>query len=179
MEFLATVLGILAVAMFVLSYQLKSRANIILFNAGSRVLYVAQYILLGAFEGALLDVIALFVSFFYKTRDKGFIKKHPTVTVIATNIVIFALGMLTYKNIFSLLPIFGVIFETLGLWLKKEKHIRILSIIGCPFWFAYNFQSGAYGSCAGDFLACVSLCISLIRYDILGRKSSVRQSADE
>ena len=47
MNVLATVLGILAVAMFVGSYQLKSRRAIIFFNAGSRVLYVIQYILLG------------------------------------------------------------------------------------------------------------------------------------
>ena len=48
MNVLATVLGLLAVAMFVASYQLKSGRAIIFFNAGSRVLYVIQYILLGA-----------------------------------------------------------------------------------------------------------------------------------
>lgn len=55
------ILGLLAVAMFVLSYQMKSARNIIILNAGSRLLYIAQYILLGAFEGALLDTIAFFV----------------------------------------------------------------------------------------------------------------------
>ena len=44
MNVLATVLGLLAVAMFVGSYQLKSGRAIIFFNAGSRVLYVIQYI---------------------------------------------------------------------------------------------------------------------------------------
>ena len=115
MEILATIFGLLAVVLFVLSYQLKSRRNIILANAGSRVLYVAQYILLGAFEGALLDIVAFFVSLFYKARDKAFMKKHPALILIATNAVILGLGMLTYQNIFSLLPILGVIFETLGL----------------------------------------------------------------
>ena len=172
MELLATILGLLAVAMFVLSYQLKSRRNIILTNAGSRVLYVAQYILLGAFEGALLDVVALFVSLFYKARDKAFMKKHPVLTLIATNAVIFALGMLTYKDIFSLLPILGVIFETLGLWLKNEKHIRIVSLLGAPFWLAYNILCRAYGSSIGNVITLISILVAIVRYDILKKEKS-------
>ena len=62
MNILATILGLCAVLMFVLSYQLKSRRGSIFFNASSRILYVVQYILIGAFEGTLLDVVAFFVS---------------------------------------------------------------------------------------------------------------------
>ena len=46
MEILANILGLIAMAMFVLSYQCKTRRSILFFNAGSRVLYVLQYILL-------------------------------------------------------------------------------------------------------------------------------------
>ena len=172
MELLATILGLLAVAMFVLSYQLKSRRSIILINAGSRVLYVAQYILLGAFEGALLDIVALFVSLFYKTRDRGFMKRHPTLTLIAANAVIVALGMLTYQNLFSLLPILGVIFETLGLWLKNERHIRFVSLLGAPFWLAYNMLCQAYGSAIGNVITLVSILVAIVRYDILKKEKS-------
>ena len=69
MKILANVIGILAVIMFVVSYQLKSRRSIIFFNAGSRILYIAQYILLGAFEGALLDMIAFLISLIYRAKD--------------------------------------------------------------------------------------------------------------
>ena len=170
MYFLSTIFGLMAVGMFVLSYQMKSRRNIILLNVGSRVLYVAQYILLGALEGALLDVVALFVSVFYKARDKGFMKKHPALTVIITNAVILALGMLTYRNVFSLLPIFGVIFETLGLWLKKEKHIRIVSLLGAPFWLVYNMLNRAYGSSIGNVITLASIFVAIVRYDILKKE---------
>ena len=170
MEILATIFGLLAVVLFVLSYQLKSRRNIILANAGSRVLYVAQYILLGAFEGALLDIVAFFVSLFYKARDKAFMKKHPALILIATNAVILGLGMLTYQNIFSLLPILGVIFETLGLWLKNEKHIRLVSFFGAPFWLAYNILCRAYGSSIGNVITMISILVAIVRYDILKKE---------
>ena len=57
MVILAQLVGLLAVAVFLLSYQQRKRKNIILCNSVSRVLYVVQYVMLGAFEGAVLDVL--------------------------------------------------------------------------------------------------------------------------
>ncbi len=172
MNILATVLGLLAVAMFVGSYQLRSRRAIIFFNAGSRVLYVAQYILLGAFEGALLDIVAFLVSLVCSKSDSNFVKKHFTLTVIAANVFIVSVGMLTYKNVFSLLPILGVIFETLALWLKKERNIRIVSLLGAPFWLVYNMLSAAYGSALGNVITLVSITVAIIRYDVLKKEKA-------
>lgn len=181
MNVLATVLGLLAVAMFVGSYQLKSRRAIIFFNAGSRVLYVVQYILLGAFEGALLDIVAFLVSLACSKSDSDFVKKHFALTVIAANVFIVSIGMLTYKNIFSLLPILGVIFETLALWLKKERHIRIVSLLGAPFWLVYNVLSAAYGSAVGNVITLVSITVAIVRYDLFKKEkdSALSEKSDQ
>lgn len=170
MKIAGNILGLLAVAMFVLSYQMKSRRNIILLNASSRLLFIIQYLLLGAFEGALLDTIAFFVSLLCQKRDHEFIKKHFALTVILSDIAIFALGMITYKNIFSILPILGVIFETLALWMKKERTIRIASLLGAPFWLVYNTLNYAYGSAIGNAITLVSIGIAIVRYDILKKQ---------
>lgn len=172
MNLLATVVGMLAVALFVFSYQLKSRRNIILCNTISRVLYVAQYCLLGAFEGALLDGTAFFISLLCYDRDMPFIKKHVLLFILLSNVVIIGIGMVSYKDIFSLLPILGVIFEILALWLKKERNIRIISLLAAPFWLAYNLLYGAYGSAVGNVITIISLLVALFRYDILGKEHS-------
>lgn len=164
--YLATFFGVLAVVLFVLSYQIKSRKKLIAANALSRVLYVIQYILLHAFEGALLDMTAFFVSLLCHKRDSKFIKKHFVLTVIASNLAIIGIGLITYKNAFSLLPILGVIFETLALWLRKERHIRFVSLAGAPFWLAYNLYTSAYGSAIGNVITLVSILVAILRYDI-------------
>jgi hypothetical protein len=164
---IGNIVGLTAVILFVASYQMKTRRNIILFNAISRVLFVTQYILLGAFEGALLDTIAFFVSLLCQQREKKWIKNHLVLTIFLCNIAITALGLLTYKNIFSLLPILGVIFETLALWLKKERHIRFASLLGAPPWLVYNTLCGAYGSSLGNAITLVSITVAIIRYDVL------------
>ena len=62
MKLIAQIFGIVAVLLFALSYQPKKRTSIIILNATSRVLYVLQYIMLGAFAGAVLDVMGLIAS---------------------------------------------------------------------------------------------------------------------
>ena len=71
MKLAANIIGITAGAMFVFSYQCKTRRGILLLNAGSRVFYVLQYLLLGAFSGAVLDITALAVSLLAQRKDNG------------------------------------------------------------------------------------------------------------
>lgn len=165
MNYVAFVVGIAAVTLYLLGYQQKKRKNIILFNATSRVLYIVQYILLSAFEGAVLDIAGIISSVLAQKKDTPFIKKHIKAFIIGINIFVVLSGLLTYKNIFSLLPILGVLFHTIAFWINDEKIIRRVSLIGCPFWLAYNLISGAYGSCIGDVLSIISLLTAMLRYD--------------
>ena len=167
MEKIAFAIGLLAVAFFVLSYLQKRRGVILATNLTSRVLYVVQYLLLGAFEGAVLDVLGAASGAVANADERELVKKNKRVIFIGINAIIIIAGALLYKNIFSLFPLVGILFQTDALWLKKEKYIRIVSMLGCPFWFTYNFVSGAYGSCIGDVLSFAALGVSLLRYDIL------------
>ena len=71
MYIIAQIVGILAVATYLLSYQLKKRKHIILVNATSSFLYVLQYTLLGALEGAAIDILSEWgrLQQIIKTRD--------------------------------------------------------------------------------------------------------------
>ena len=170
MTFAAQIIGLLAVATFLLSYQQKKRKNIIFLNATSRVLYIIQYIMLGAFEGAALDIMGTFSSVAAQNKDKGFIRKHVKAVFILINAVIFLLGILLYKNIFSLFPVIGVFLHTSAFWISDEKTIRRVSFLGSPFWLIYNLASCAYGSAVGDLLTMVSIGIAIYRYDIKRKK---------
>lgn len=164
MDIIANVIGVAAVATFVLSYQMKTRKGIVICNAISRALYVVQYLLLFAFEGAVLDVLGIVASVLAQKKDSPFIKKHLKIVVISVDLVIVAAGILLYKNVFSLLPMLGVLLHTGAFWLTKEKDIRIVSFLGSPFWLVYNLYSHAYGSAVGDVMTMVSIATAMIRY---------------
>ena len=167
---MAHILGVLAVATFLLSYQFKTRRNIIAVNLISRALYILQYIFLGAFEGAVLDFMGLVLSFFARYKEKEFIKRHFKAIIFAVNIILVAIGMIMYENLFSLFAVAGIIFEITALWLTKEKNIRILSLFAAPCWFVYNFANRAYGSVVGNVLIIFSIVIAMLRLDIKSKK---------
>ena len=100
MEFFAQIVGLFAVLLFLLSYQQKERKNIITMNAISRVLYIIQYIMLGAFEGAVLDVAGTVASVLAQKKDNPFIKKHLKAVIALVNIAIAVVGLCLYENIF-------------------------------------------------------------------------------
>ena len=170
MKHIAFAVGILAVILYFVGYLQKKRAAIILLNASSRLLYIIQYFLLSAFTGAALDIAGILSSFLAGAKSKPFIKKRTRLFVLLTSLAIIAAGLLTYKDIFSILPIIGVLLHTGAFWMDDEKKIRIVSFLGSPFWLVYNFVSGAYGSCIGDILSMVSIAIAMVRYDILSAK---------
>ena len=165
MKLIAFCVGITAVVIYLLGYQQKTRKKIIIFNASSRALYILQYLLLSAFEGAVLDIAGIISSVIAQKKDKPIIKKHLKAVIIGVNLLIVLLGLTSYKNIYSLLPIVGVLLHTSAFWITDEKRIRQVSLLGCPFWLVYNLISGAYGSVIGDALSICSLLIAMIRYD--------------
>ena len=166
MKFAAQIVGVLAVATFLWSYQQKKRRNIIALNATSRVLYIVQYLMLGAFEGAALDVLGTASSLAAQNKHRGLIKKYTLAAVAVIDAVIVAVGLVLCENIFSLFPIVGVLLHTTAFWISDERKIRIVSFLGSPFWLVYNLSSAAYGSAVGDLLTMLSIAIAFCRYDL-------------
>lgn len=177
MKFTAQIVGLAAVATFLLSYQQKKRKNIIALNAVSRALYIIQYIMLGAFEGAVLDILGILSSVAAQNKNKAYIKNHVKLFFILMNMIIVVAGILTYKNIFSLFPVLGVLLHTSAFWITEEKTIHRVSFAGSSFWMIYNVSSLAYGSAIGDFLTMISIGTAIYRYDI--RKSKVIKNEEE
>lgn len=156
--------GISAVALYLLCFQLKSARKIIACKLISSVLYVLQYVLLSAFVGAAMDASAVVTSYLALKKDAPFIKKYKAPILVLLHAGIIAVGLMLYENLFSLLPIAGVLFESAAGWMKTEKMIRIVSLFAVPCWLVYNFISGAYGSAVGSILALISIISALMRY---------------
>jgi len=167
MEIIPQIMGLSAVATFLLSYQQKKRKNIILLNTISRCLYILQYLLLGAFAGAVLDILGAISSVIAGKKDSGFVKKYTKIIFVSVNAMIVIAGAIIAfinKSWLDILPIAGVLLHTSAFWISDEKIIRRVSLLGSPFWFVYNFLSHAYGSAIGDILTICSIFIAMIRH---------------
>ncbi len=163
---MAHLLGVLAVVSFLWCFQLKTRRNIIAVNLTSRLLYILQYLCLGALEGAVLDFMGLLSSVVAQQKEKPFVSNYLIPIVVGINLCLLGAGIALYENVFSIFAILGIIFEVTALWLTQEKNIRILSLVAAPCWLIYNITNGAYGSVVGNVLVMVSIGIAMLRLDL-------------
>lgn len=89
----------------------KKRKNIIIWNVISRILYILQYLLLGAFSGAVLDVLGTLSSVLAEKKQISFIKKHLVAILVSVNALIIIAGLcIAYINK-SLLDIFPTLIN--------------------------------------------------------------------
>ena len=165
MQTAAFVTGLCAVCFCLLCYQFRRRRAIIACNVISRVLYVTQYVLLGALEGAAMDLSAIPASMLAARKQTPFVARHKVLLWLAGNLAVVAIGWLFRESAISLLPIVGVLFEINALWMTKEKHIRLVSLASVPFWMSYNVLCGAWGSVLGNVLMIASIATAMYRHD--------------
>ena len=165
MNTIALIVGLAAVFFFLLSFQFPRRGAIIACNVVSRVLYILQYLLLFAIEGAAMDISAIPSSMLAARKHTPFVEKHRVAILIAVNAVVIGIGLLVWRGWLSLIPVVGVLFETNALWMTKERLIRRYSLAALPFWLFYNLSCGAYGAALGNVLAAGSIVTAMIRYD--------------
>lgn len=164
---ISQIIGLAAVALYLLSYQLKNRRQIVWSTCLSNALYVLQYILLGAFSGAVMDFLSALSSFFAGKKNAPWFKRYSKLIAVLTFILIAAAGIIltvVQKNSVELIPIAGALLQTGGLWFEDEQTIRKFGLASAPFWLVYNFISQAYGAALGSVLAICSSSIAMIRY---------------
>ena len=167
MMLIAQILGIAAVALYLLSVQLKKREHLVFVTSVSYCLYVLQYCLLGAFSGAVLDMLSTVSSILASKKNNPGFRRYAKCTAIIISISIAVAGMILanlQKSSVELLPIGGALFQTVGLWFQNEQTIRKFTLAGAPFWLIYNFICQAYGASVGALLTMFSAIIALVRY---------------
>ncbi len=171
------IIGLLAVALYLLSFQLKKRKQMVVTTCLSNALYVLQYILLGAFSGAVMDFLSAVSSFFAAKKNRPAFRRWSGLIAAVSFALITAAGIIlavVQKSAVELIPIAGALLQTGGLWLEDEQTIRKFGLASAPFWLVYNLISQAYGASIGSVLAICSSVSAIVRY----RKSRDTVKAD-
>lgn len=167
MLIVSQVIGLAAVGLYLLSYQLKKRKQIVWTTCISNALYVTQYLLLGAFSGAVMDFLSAVSSFLAAKKNDPPFRRHRKWLATANILVIAAVGLasaILQRDAIELLPIAGALFQTGGLWFDNEQTIRKFGLLSAPFWLVYNYISQAYGAALGSVIAIISIVVAMIRY---------------
>lgn len=160
MNFIAQIIGSLAISIWVLSLQSKQRSKLLKLQSLANLLYFFEYILLGAFSAASMNLTSSIRCLLFSKRTEEETKIWNIIFII----IIFILGIITYNGLLSLIPIIITSLYTISSSKNDTKYNRIVVLTSAFIWTYYNYKVKAYITILGNVFEIISGIISLIRF---------------
>lgn len=163
MIYTAQILGFLSLVFLCLSYLSKTRRSYLSNQVTANVLYCLQYFCLGAktaFISSLVSTVKTII-FNNEEKKKG---KIDFWLLILFEIIYLLVGIFTYDNVISIIPIFIALIYTWAAWQPNLKITCSVGILVGLLWVVYNANVGAYVSIIGGIVESISGLIGLIRH---------------
>lgn len=173
-EIVAQVIGLVAMAMNVLSYQQKSQKGVIGCQLLGSALFTVNFLLLGATMGAVLNGLGIVRALVYMHKERT--KAHKLAWVFAFSAAFILSYVLTFtlfgkepgtvNLIVEILPVIAMIATTISFRCKGAAAIRMFGIVSSPLWLTYNIINFSVGAICCEVLNLISILIGIIRFDI-------------
>lgn len=163
---LSQIFTIITYALLAATYFAKDKRAIVIISGASLVANILAYILLGAWTGLAMCVVAMLRNIYILWDEKKHgksdkISRRDVVFLIVVYVAIILVTIPTYEGFLSLLSVFATAVYTYSIW---QKSTRVYKFCGIPvgiLWIAYN----AYvQSIFGVILEAVLLVASIVGY---------------
>lgn len=147
-----------------LSYYGKVKKDILFVQIISYIMFVIHYYMLGGITGSicnLLGLIGFLVIYFLEKKHK----KLLNILIVPIILSIIIASLFTFKNLYSIFPIFGSISVLISFLEKDEKLIRLIGIFSAVCWLVYAIYCNSYVAIVFEILLLISTSISILKND--------------
>lgn len=172
-QIIAQIIGIFAMAFNIISYQGKKQGTVIALQLVGGCLFAVNFLLLGAWVGGILNIIAVIraVLFLYKKQLKT--EKLPWfilflcsyITVYILSFTVFGVEPTPFNFAIESLPVIGMTALNVGFRLKNASDVRKCGLISSPAWLIYNIVAGSWGAILCESFTLISIGIGMVRHD--------------
>ena len=157
-------IGFVAVAAFILSYQIKSNRRLFLLQLIGSALFCIQFFLLDAFSGCLslaVNILRNALMMKYNTWKWVQQKWCPgVITALFTVILI-----VTWNGPVSLLAFIASVSSTFVYWTNSPRNIRLVNLVcASPCWLIYDVIVHSCGGLLSESITLISILVSIIRF---------------
>ncbi len=160
---LGQIISILAMAVTIVSFQMKTKKQILILQTTGSTLFLISFILLESWAAACLNVVFLIRNIvFYFSVDKKWAQHKVWLYILL--VAVIAAGAVGYQSWLDLIPIVGSIFGTLATYMKKENLFRLFKLGDSPCWLIYNATVPSVGGVICEVFNIISIIVGLIRY---------------
>lgn len=161
-EIIGQVLGIIAMLLFALSYQIKNMRALLVVQTGAALSNCISYLLLGATSGFALNIICVTRNIIYY-----FLGKRPRLTLpisLGLAAAMAVVGAFSWEGPVSLLIIIPLMVNTVFMSIPDPQLLR-KSVIGTSSTILiYNCFVFTVGGIISESLSVISSIVGIIRY---------------
>ena len=182
-DILIQAIGFIAIGVNLIAVQFNKYSTIILFKTIGSLLFVLQYIFLGAYTGMIMDIIGSIRNIIFSSNVKNNRSNRNAVIVFSlltailgiTTIVLtwdvseirwtdnvkFATILMVFIGILSII---AKLLSTVAYSIKSPHTIRMLNIPSCSCWLIYNLVVFSIAGFVNEVMTICSIIIAEIRF---------------
>ena len=173
-EYMVQAIGFLGVALFIISYQIRSNRALFLCQLVGCIVFCVQFFLMGAYTGAISLIVNIARNLLLiKSNDWKWAKSQ--VTLAAIIVLLLVMTICTWAGWISILPFVSVAVTSIGYWTQNAQKIRLSQLFGSPCTLLYDILVHTWGGAVCEAITILSIIISIVRFGWrnLGKESGV------
>ena len=155
------IVSVVAMALVVLSFQMKSNKTLLVVQMLANLLFATSYFLLGVYTAAIVNLIAMLRSLaLYFWADKK-----SVILLITAELIFVVASVLTYAGIPTILVYIASLVDTYSMWKNDGKLIRYSRLfVVSPLWLVHNIIRFSLGGLICEIFSIISCIVAFIRY---------------
>lgn len=158
----AQLIGFVAVAINILTFQVNDRRKMLNIGAVAAAIYTVHFYLLGAYTGSAMNALG-------GVRDAITARVTPSRKniwlLMSLILAAVAATCVTWHGVISILPLLGTTLNAISFWNKNPTTIRRLYLAAPPAWFAYNAIVHSYPGILIEVIMILSNLVGQYRFD--------------
>ena len=156
------ILGFVATALTVLSYQVNTKRALLLVQTAATVCTCLSFLFLGATAGFVLNIVCIVrnVCFYVQATPT----RRCTWTAVGLSLVMGVLGALSWEGAVSLLIILPLMANTLFMSRGDPQLLRYSVTVTSTLILLYNVYAFSLGGILNEGLSVVSSIVGILRY---------------
>ena len=175
--FIAQGIGVIAMILAYFIYSARTRKTLLTLKFVSNALWGTHYFMLGAYPGAIMNVINMGRETVFQCKTTK--KWAQTPIWVAVFIVInVSSTVLSWQGWQSALPAIGASIAVIGLWCASPLTIRLFSLPSTTCWLIYAAMSGTVSGIICNLIQLAAIFVGLYR-DFGERKSAKAAKKEE
>lgn len=158
--YIGQLLGFAAIIFGFVSYQMKTKTGVLIFQSATTLAFTLHYLLIGALSGMALNLIALVRNVvFWRFGDR----KIPKSLSIGFALVMGVVGILNWDGWFSIFILLGLVINSYCMSFENPQSIRKSILVTSPLVIVYNAFVLSVGGIVYESIAIISSIIGIVR----------------